>query len=64
MHVCVIKMNETSETAAERKAYFVFGSGLIPVPHTRMSEVGRVKGEFHAQESKRAIMMAQARKLA
>jgi hypothetical protein len=46
------------------KTYFVYGSGLMAVPFSRVNDVPRLKSEFHASEVSWALMAARTRKLA
>jgi len=55
-------MNNTDQHPAGRKTYYVYGSGLIPVPWMRTNEISRLIAEFHAEEAKRAMMLALVRK--
>jgi len=55
-------LSEMSETQEHTKAktYYVYGSGLIPVPDERVNDVSQLKSEFHASEAKRAMLYALA----
>jgi len=57
-------MSKSKKSGHEGTTYFVYGSGLMPVPYHSLNEVPRVKLEFHASEAKQAIMLALTRKLA
>jgi len=57
-------MSKSKKSGREGTTYFVYGSGLMPVPYHSLNEVPRVKLEFHASEAKQAIMLALTRKLA
>jgi hypothetical protein len=46
------------------RTYYIYGSGLIPVPNTRINEIAELKAEFHAGELKRAMMAAYVMKRA
>jgi hypothetical protein len=52
------------ESGHEGATFYVYGSGLMPVPYCSLNEVPRLKSEFHASEAKQAMMLAFARKLA
>lgn len=57
-------MSDTIQHVLGRKTYYVYGSGLIAIPHTRINEVSLLKSEYHAEESRKAFMLAQARRIA
>ena len=46
------------------RTYYVYGSGLIPVPHERVNDISQLKSEHHADESKRGMMLAMAIRVA
>jgi hypothetical protein len=46
------------------RTYYVYGSGLMAVPFSRMNDVSRLKAEFHSSEVSWAMMAARTRKLA
>ena len=54
----------TKKPVVRDATYYVFGSGLMPVPVARMNEVPRLKLEFHAVEAARALFLARARRTA
>ena len=54
----------TKKPVVRDATYYVFGSGLMPVPLARMNEVPRLKLEFHAVEAARALFLARARRTA
>ncbi len=56
-------MSETCTPTHGARTYYVYGSGLIPVPHHRVNEIPEMKAEYHAAEAKRAMMIASSRKL-
>ena len=64
MGVLLIEMNSTSQVQKTSKAYWMYGSGLIAVPHSRVNEFPRLKVEFHAEEVRKGMMLAWARKMA
>jgi hypothetical protein len=47
-----------------RATYYVYGSGLVPIPHERVNEISTLKAEYHADEARKAWMLAWARKIA
>jgi hypothetical protein len=55
-------MSENSEHRLGGKIYYMYGSGLIPVPHTRLNDFARLKSEYHAGEVRMGLMIALARK--
>ncbi len=57
-------MNKITQDAEEGKSYWVFGSGLMAVPYSRLNDIAGVKAEFHASEVSWAMAAARARKLA
>ncbi len=57
-------MNKITQIAEEGKSYWVFGSGLMAVPYSRLNDVAGLKAEFHASEVSWAMAAARARKLA
>jgi hypothetical protein len=57
-------MGKSKESGQEGVTFYVYGSGLMPVPYHGLNEVPRLKSEFHEGEAKRAMMVAFARKLA
>jgi len=57
-------MSKSKEGGEEGVTFYVYGSGLMPIPYHSLNEVPRLKSEFHANEAKQAMMMAFARKLA
>ncbi len=57
-------MENVCEKTDEARTYFVYGSGLMPVPYWRLNEVPRLRAEFHADEVSRAMVAARARFLA
>lgn len=46
------------------KSYYVYGSGLMAVPFSRVNDIPRLKAEFHANEVSWAMTAARTRKLA
>jgi hypothetical protein len=64
MRVWVVKMNETYHPLKDSKTYYVYGSGLIAIPSSRMNEVSRMKLEYHSEEVRKAMMAARTRKIA
>jgi hypothetical protein len=42
--------------------YYVFGSGLMPVPCERVNEIPRLRFEFHAVEARKAMLLAAMRR--
>jgi hypothetical protein len=61
--ICVwlIDMKAT-KPSTEKETFYIFGSGLMPVPSARMNEVTRLKHEFHASEADRALFLARMRR--
>ena len=57
-------MNDTSQQTKAKGQYFVFGSGLMPVPLGRINEIPRLKKEFHASEVSFALAVGRTRKFA
>jgi len=57
-------MTKTNASQGSSKAYFMYGSGLIAVPHSRVNEFPRLKVEFHTEEVRKGMMLAWARKMA
>ncbi|MDE1857579.1 MAG: hypothetical protein KGI26_00730 [Thaumarchaeota archaeon] len=55
-------MSEISAKVRGRTVYYVYGSGLMGIPYHTMNEVPRMRAEFHANEAKRAMLAAWARK--
>ena len=55
-------MSESQTNGHEAETYFVYGSGLMPVPYHSLNEIPRLKEEFHAKESRQAILAAWSRK--
>jgi hypothetical protein len=43
---------------------YVYGSGLMAVPYSRINDIPRLKSEFHASEVSWAMAAARTRKLA
>jgi hypothetical protein len=64
MDVWLIEMSTTSQSKTSSKGYWMYGSGLIAVPHNRVNEFPRLKAEFHAEEVRKGMMLALARKMA
>ena len=62
MHVWLIEMNTTDHKSTGAKTYYMYGSGLIAVPHARISEFPRLKAEFHSEEVRKGMMLAWSRK--
>ena len=62
MDVWLIEMSETNHSRIGGKTYYMYGSGLIAVPSTRVNEFPRLKAEFHAEEVRKGMMLAWARK--
>ncbi len=58
--VWLTKMEKTTEPKAERKTYYVRGSGLFAVPSERIHEIPKLRSEFHVDEAKKAILFARA----
>jgi hypothetical protein len=58
-----MQMSETGCHDEGRQTYYVYGSGLVAVPYHRMNDVPEMKLEFHARESRNALLLAWARKL-
>jgi len=54
---------ENISEKVEGRTYYVHGSGLIPVPPGRIHEIAMLRSESHAEEAKRAILLARFRKL-
>ena len=52
------------EEEEERPVIYVPGSGLIPVPLSRVNEIEEVKSEYHAAEVDWAFKAFRARKVA
>ena len=46
----------------EGEQFYVTGSGLVPVPEGRMSEIPQVIAEHHLQEAERARLIASIRR--
>lgn len=61
MAIWLNQMSKTITHEGETETYYVHGSGLMGVPHERLNEVSRLRAEFHADEARRAMMMARAR---
>lgn len=59
----MIKVNREGNQTEMPAVYYVTGSGLFPVPRERLGDVSTLKEEFHASESKRAIMLVMARRI-
>ena len=57
-------MSETSEFKGVGKTYYVYGSGLMAVPFSRVNDIPRLKSEFHASEVSWAMSAARTRKIA
>ena len=57
-------MSETSNPPQDGKTYYVYGSGLIAVPYSRMNEIPRLRLEYHSEEVRKAMMAAMTRKFA
>jgi hypothetical protein len=55
-------MTTKKEARTLEATFYVFGSGLIPVPYSRLNEVAAVRAVFHAEEARRAMMLAWSRK--
>ncbi len=55
-------MSEINARARVRAVYYVHGSGLMGIPYHMLNEVPRMRIEFHANEAKRAMSAAWARK--
>lgn len=64
MGVWLTEMHETHVHHEKTDTYYVFGSGLIPVPHERVNDISELKSEFHAQESRRGVLLAYAIRVA
>ena len=46
------------------RTYYVYGSGLMAVPFSRVNDIPRLKSEFHASEVSWARTAARLRKIA
>ena len=57
-------MSKTNQKRNGSKAYYMFGSGLIAVPLSRINEFPKLKVEFHTEEVRKGMMLAWARKMA
>ena len=57
-------MNKIQASEKLPKTYYIHGSGLMGVPSARVNEIPRLKAEFHAGESKRALEFARMKKVA
>ena len=55
-------MSEINAKARGRVVYYVHGSGLMGIPFYKLNEIPRMRIEFHANEAKRAMLAAWARK--
>jgi len=62
MYVWLTKM-PTECAERNTKTYYVYGSGLFPVPAGRRNEVQKLKVEYPAAEVARALQSARARKV-
>jgi len=47
----------------DQDSYMVAGSGLVPVPKSRLNEIPRVIAEYHAQEAKKTKQLASIRRV-
>ncbi len=59
-----MQMSEICDRETRLETYYVHGSGLMAVPYHRLNEIPELKLEFHANESRRAVLMASVRKVA
>jgi len=57
-------MNSKKASQMVSKAYYMYGSGLIAVPASRLHEFPKLKVEFHTEEARKGMMLAWARKMA
>ena len=57
-------MQERHAHPEKTATYYVFGSGLIPIPRERVNDISELKSEFHRQESTRGVLLAYAIKVA
>ncbi len=64
MGVWLSEMSEIHVSPKMMRTYYVYGSGLIPVPHERVNDISRLKSEYHADQSKRGVMLAMAIRVA
>jgi hypothetical protein len=64
MSIWLVKMSETSNPPQDGKTYYVYGSGLIAVPYSRMNDIPRLRLEYHSEEVRKAMMAARTRKFA
>jgi hypothetical protein len=44
-----------------RKTYYVYGSGLLAVPSSRINEIPRLRSEYHSAEAKVAWALVRSR---
>ncbi len=60
MDVCMSEMSAIQEPCL-KKTYYVYGSGLFPVPSTRINEIPRLRSEYHSKEAKIAWALIRSR---
>jgi hypothetical protein len=64
MGVWLSEMGEIHDHPKMTWTYYVYGSGLIPVPHERVNDIAKLKCEHHAEETRRASMYVMAIRVA
>ena len=60
MDICMSEMSAI-EDSCPRKTYYVYGSGLFPVPSSRINEIPKLRSEYHSAEAKIAWAFVQSR---